>query len=442
MDGDGTAPRGCLECKKTLPLDAFERVATGVRRVCKPCRSLMRKQSVAKAPKVDPASVPKPDACVQCHKGPADVDFQWRSEVKTGGWRATCMSCTNSKGYSQAHRAREVTKDADAYRKRNAETHLRWAHNNPDNVRAQGVKNDTEPDRKIKAIVYGASRSGVAVAESDIERLMAKLSDPCFFCTYLPEIGQPLNSLCRTEGSGSLSDATTVPACRACSALKNVMSADLFISHVRRIDKHLGLERPMIGVKRALPFSFGGTEARRAAPAKEKRDDLSPEQRLEIWSSPCYMCGRAPSFGVDRLDSDGHYTAENVRPCCMDCNYLKKDFKLEDVKAQLSHVFAHTEDNSIGDMDTAPLPAYGGKTRQPVSASVDVDGIMTEIIFPCMPKAAEALRVTKQAIEKSIRLHQLCGGLMWRLSTAAEYRRHALDPATAQRVFMAMSPRQ
>lgn len=361
--------------------------------------------------------------------------------MKTGGWRATCNSCTNAKGYSQAHRAREMTKDADGYRKRNAEAHLKWAHNNPENVREQQLKTATVPERKIKTIVTEAARAGVALPESDIEKLMAKLSEPCFFCDYLPGAGQPLNSVCRSDGQDQFSDATTVPVCRACTALKNVMSVDLFISHARRIDKHIGLERPVIGVKRTLPFSFGGTEARRAAPVKEKLNELSGVQRLEIWSLPCYMCGRAPSFGVDRLDSDGHYTAENARPCCMDCNYVKKDFKLSDVETQLGYVVAHTEDKVIGDVDTAPLPAYGGKTRQPVSASVNVDGVVTEIIFPCMPKAAEAIGVTKRAIEKSILRHQRCGGLMWRWSTAAEYRRHALDPATAQRVFMAMLPR-
>ena len=37
----------------------------------------------------------------------------------------------------------------------------------------------------------------------------------------------------------------------------------------------------------------------------------------------CHYCGKERSFGVDRIDSKGGYTLDNVVSCCIDCNMMK-----------------------------------------------------------------------------------------------------------------------
>lgn len=59
-----------------------------------------------------------------------------------------------------------------------------------------------------------------------------------------------------------------------------------------------------------------------------------------LTSSACHYCGKAPSMiekpsqqewgfyafnGVDRKDNTKDYTSENCVPCCMDCNFAKRD---------------------------------------------------------------------------------------------------------------------
>ena len=57
---------------------------------------------------------------------------------------------------------------------------------------------------------------------------------------------------------------------------------------------------------------------------------------------PCYLCGRAPALGIDRLDSTKHYTLDNVASCCSQCNYMKKDLLPLEFQTHVVHVFTHT----------------------------------------------------------------------------------------------------
>lgn len=87
---------------------------------------------------------------------------------------------------------------------------------------------------------------------------------------------------------------------------------------------------------------FGGTRARRDAGPKAKNQLLSLDDKMWLWAHPCYLCGRAPALGIDRIESAGDYTADNAASCCTQCNYMKKDFELEVFKAHVARVHHHT----------------------------------------------------------------------------------------------------
>jgi hypothetical protein len=83
--------------------------------------------------------------------------------------------------------------------------------------------------------------------------------------------------------------------------------------------------------------------------------DLTFEEATDIFKSNCHYCGSAPSnnynvmstrksesrrillnlekkedyavkySGIDRIDSNKHYTKDNVVPCCTTCNFAKND---------------------------------------------------------------------------------------------------------------------
>jgi hypothetical protein len=78
--------------------------------------------------------------------------------------------------------------------------------------------------------------------------------------------------------------------------------------------------------------------------------ELSLEQVKRICQLPCGYCGKEPSntirrkpgkpvvalySGIDRVNSEGHYRAGNVIPCCAFCNRAKRKLPLEMFLEQL-----------------------------------------------------------------------------------------------------------
>jgi hypothetical protein len=142
--------------------------------------------------------------------------------------------------------------------------------------------------------------------------------------------------------------------------------------------------------------TFGGHAALRAAPPKQKADALTVDDKVGMWSSPCYLCGRAPAFGIDRVDPDGDYTASNCMPCCTPCNYMKKDAALAAFLGHLDRVHGMTSSWVIGDVSELAIVTCAGNERLPVA--VDVNG--GTLVFPSITTAALIIGRSKQRVQR------------------------------------------
>lgn len=411
----------CKTCKECKPVAEFETTPTGAPRgQCKRCRHAKKAQVAKDArDKHDPDGTPVPEACVKCGKGAPEVAFKWRADTKSGGWRSECNTCYNDKGYCEKYRATQLATDADAYRKRNAETHLAWAHRNPDKVREQQAKAATEAERKFKTILTASRARDIAVVEADKDALVAKLTRPCHFCDYAPEAGETLNGLDRVDNDGPFGDANTVACCAACNAMKNVQGADEFVAAIRKITAHTGVVVPSgsDGKRTRLP-AFGGRAELREAPAKAKEDRLTIDAKVAIWSTPCYLCGRTPALGIDREDSSGDYTPENARPCCMVCNYMKKDMRLGDFTAHVAHIHNHTAMWTLGDVESLPLLTLTGMTKHPVAVRFEEEEVA--MIFPSIATAERIIGMNPSEISNT---RFRARGAFWAACEPAEYNR-------------------
>ena len=58
---------------------------------------------------------------------------------------------------------------------------------------------------------------------------------------------------------------------------------------------------------------------------------LTEEQFKSFWQAPCSYCGdEIETIGLDRINNDGPYRIDNVRPCCSPCNASKHAKTLEE----------------------------------------------------------------------------------------------------------------
>ena len=93
--------------------------------------------------------------------------------------------------------------------------------------------------------------------------------------------------------------------------------------------------------------------------------ELTKEECLSLYQSPCYYCGALPNCvtypsttdkkhggafifnGIDRVDNSLGYTSENVVTCCKDCNYAKRDRSLAEFKEWVTRLHQHMTANGL-----------------------------------------------------------------------------------------------
>ena len=359
-----------------------------------------------------------PTKCFECAKGPDEVTFTWRTDRNK--WRTVCIPCYSARNYSKTSRARRREKDEEGYLARNATSHLAWAHKNPDTMKENTRLCATVPSRKMKTILTSAKKRGIDVNMEDIEDMRNKLSLECDYCGFMPNDYESLNGLDRVDSDIGYTSVNTVSCCAACNAMKGPLDTDVFFTNVRNINAFSECSFDVDAPRERLP-AFGGRAELREAPKKEKANFLTKENKIELWSSSCYLCGQSPAFGIDRVDANGDYTVENSKPCCTDCNYMKKDMDLDDFKTQIAHIAEHTKMWTLGDITDKPMITFGGKIREPV-AVLDNGA---RIIFPSGGVAGTMMGIAGNQIIKSIQNGTKCKGRNWSRATVSEFRKQS-----------------
>lgn len=423
----------CKTCNIEKTIGCFE----ANRGVCKPCRQSSRTQA-AKNAKVDPASIPKPAFCDQCGKSNKEVEFKFRTDLIKGGWRTQCNTCYNSKGYCEKSRTKRREEDEEGYLKRNAETHMDWVRRNPEKVRIQQLKTASDNLRKIKTIRTSAQARNIVFSIVDMDEMAAKLSKPCYYCEFTPKENDILNGLDRVDSSLGYTDYNTVPCCATCNAMKGQQSMDMFITNVRRIVNYQKIEYcEAFDRIRLAPFS-GRTDLRNA-PKKDKTDFLTRDDKLRLWSQPCYLCGRAPAFGIDRVDASGDYTIANSKPCCTNCNYMKKDISLKDFQKHLGYIMYHSDHWTIRDITDEHSIALSGDAREPLGV---MDNGEIVLIFPSITRTITMFNLSTQSLPNAIKTGSICRNHRWIPASNRMYNTQNINADKVYEILSSLEPRK
>ena len=357
----------CENCKENKSaLQDFDKY----RKTCNSCH-YKSKQTKAKNA-IKEIIVPEKKKCIECDMEYEDVDenFSRRSDTVTQTWRGVCKKCVNLKAYYVEYRERKREEDEEGFLAHNAEIMRKYVHEHPEITFKNMIRRNTETIAKIGMIKTSAKQRGFEI--TDLEILEMKLVQPCHYCGHVVIKGERLNGLDRVNAEFGYNDANTVSCCETCNQMKGCLTVDMFLHKIRKIYTYSLLMNNNDCVDKTTKRIYYN----KGKP--NKQNELSKTDKQKLWGSSCYLCGIAPSFGIDRFDAGGDYTIENSMPCCTECNYMKKDAEIDNLFYMIKRIYDHTNTWVLPYIDDESIIINNGNIRHPIKVTFQ----NITVIFP------------------------------------------------------------
>lgn len=308
----------CNTCNIVLPLESFERN----RRMCKECRKDSRKTAVKNAVK-DPQAAVLPERCITCQRPPGpDVVFKLRHDKVSACYHTACNNCKNVGSHKRtvSYRKRQRENDEEAFLARNAKTAREYRKTHAEEISAWATKN---VNRRLTAIQGQAKRKGITWDVNSMSDGVCSdmMQSPCLYCGYL-DLDVTVNGIDRLDSGGDYTFDNCKPACGPCNWSKRCLDPITFIERAKHI-------HGIASCPEAWADRVSGTFAdyKKRAETNGFSFDLSPAQVDLLRTGDCTYCAKPTTTtnvnGIDRIDSDGGYTIDNVCTACGECNYMK-----------------------------------------------------------------------------------------------------------------------
>lgn len=260
-----------------------------------------------------------------------DARLKARPEVK-----ARRNERAREKQYYKAYRMRRREEDEKAFLTHNAEVMRRWTMKNKDHVSAW---RKTNLKQRLGGIRQQAQKKGLVWSLS-LDAAEALVKGACHYCTAVDEVC--LNGIDRVDNDQGYITGNVVSACKTCNFMKCCLDIATFIERCKHIS---GVEKFM----NAWPDCQASTYSmyKNRAVKKGLSFEISKEDFGLLCGGDCAYCGKASTAthrnGIDRVDNDQGYVAGNVRPCCRECNHMKRDLTVEQFRTACLRVAVHSQ---------------------------------------------------------------------------------------------------
>ena len=246
-----------------------------------------------------------------------------KKEYRKNNRDKSFKSCTK-------YRAKKLSSDPVGFRKRNAETHMEYVKKHPDITKHNTYIRKTQPKR-----AYGVHKRRCKHDNIDnnisLEQFEILVKQPCYYCDKLHN--EYLNGIDRTNNDKGYDIDNCVPCCQQCNYMKNTLNKETFILMCVHIVTYLCLGDygffPEVFDNTINKIYFSNYEYR----ANKKGIDftLSQNEFDNIVNNDCCFCGKKTNNnhynGIDRIDSNKGYVIDNCKPCCKNCNFLKRKYE-------------------------------------------------------------------------------------------------------------------
>jgi hypothetical protein len=313
----------CSVCSKMFPMNHYKGIH-GETRTCQECRESFKKADK----KRDKEHVNELSRKNEKKPERREVKQQWKEE----NYEKVAMADLN-------YKAREIEKDQEGFLKRQAENAKKWRNENPEKIKIMNQQRVNNIDIHLSVYKKSAQIKGF-VFELDNFHDIVKSS--CYYCGIIQEKG--FNGIDRLDCTKGYVKENVVPCCEMCNFMKGTELPNIFIRHVEHILTYLNIIQGIkIELKDTKKVYFNDYKQR-----AEKRSLiflLTEEYFEQIKKENCYLCGKQNTAthcnGLDRFDNTQGYIIENVRSCCGNCNFLKRNYTYDTFIEKCKLIYDH-----------------------------------------------------------------------------------------------------
>lgn len=277
---------------------------------------------------------------------------------------------------SQKSKAKKMLEDPEGTLQKGREQAAKHRQENPEKMVKFNEERRLSKEASFRVYKNSASSKKLDF-EFNKEQFMEMIARPCHYCNGFPKAGSKLeekgfNGIDRLDCKKGYLLSNCVPCCTMCNHLKASLSEEVFLKRVAHIchkEEQEQLKEEKQEDKNLYPEAFADSVGLSLQGIQNRANklkvpyDLTPEYFEELHREGCYLCGkqnRTQSVvgkekvmhrnGTDRVENAKGYIVGNVRPCCGECNYMKKDYSLDIFLQKLKQIY------DVRKLETADYP--------------------------------------------------------------------------------------
>ena len=276
------------------------------------------------------------------------IDEKRRME---GGSKDTYIKNNKEKitEYNQNYRKQCREENEEEYKKKQNEQHKLWYKNNPEKVREINEQRCNDPLVRLGSMKNQALKKGRIWKLTDDYALLL-INDVCHYCGGKNE--SSCNSIDRIDSDLDYTIDNCVTSCSMCNYMKNTLNYYNFLKIIEHICAYNNLN---VNAKTNNLINRYNSKSKKYVDykqnAKKRNYDflLSEDDFNDIILNQCYICGKINRYdknnklihhnGIDRFDNTIGYVKENCRSCCSVCNYIKKNYKYDNLMFKIKNIY-------------------------------------------------------------------------------------------------------
>lgn len=236
---------------------------------------------------------------------------------------------------------------------------------------------------------YGAIKRELIITVN-YDDFVALAIKPCYYCGVYQS--STCNGVDRIDNNKGYISTNVVPCCTMCNMMKNDQPIEALYDKITAIIAYQHTKDPIqnlfIEKWQSLYCAKNKNNTyiqykNRAIETRALSFELSKEQYTALVHGECYLCGIKTSAkhfnGIDRVDPKQGYTLENCRTCCGHCNFMKRNFTLEDFLQKCKQIVHYYK--PLHTIDAAPSSEPQHAPAKEIYRSQDI----YEILFKSTP---------------------------------------------------------